>query len=75
MRETSRFRDGARVAVPAVHAQVDPRKLELRPQTIRLLTDEALSRVAGGFIMKDTIIIRTGGVVPEPEPAPTVRDR
>jgi hypothetical protein len=48
-----------------------PRKLALRPQTIRLLTDEALGRVAGGFIMKDTIIIRTGGLAP----APTARDR
>jgi hypothetical protein len=48
-----------------------PRKLALRPLTIRTLTDEALGRVAGGFIMKDTIIIRTGAVAP----APAVRDR
>lgn len=48
-----------------------PSKLALRPQTLRLLTDEALGRVVGGFIMKDTIIIRTGAVAP----APTVRDR
>lgn len=50
-------------------------KLALRPQTIRLLTDEALGRVAGGFIMKDTIIIRTGAVAPEPEPEPTASVR
>ena len=48
-----------------------PRKLALRPQTIRLLTDDALSHVAGGFIMKDTIIVRTSGLAP----APTARDR
>lgn len=48
-----------------------PRKLALRPQTVRLLTDEALGRVAGGFIMKDTIIIRTGAVAA----TPTARDR
>jgi hypothetical protein len=43
-------------------------KLTLRTQVIRLLTSEALARVDGGnpepvvtgFIMKDTIIIRTG---------------
>jgi hypothetical protein len=46
-------------------------KLTLRAQTIRLLTHEALGGVAGGntepapagFIMKDTIIIRTSGIV------------
>lgn len=48
-----------------------PDKLALRPQTLRLLTDEALGRVAGGFLMKDTIIIRTGAVAP----APAARDR
>lgn len=45
------------------------RKLALGAQTIRLLTSEKLDRIAGGnlqpiangFIMKDTIIIRTGG--------------
>lgn len=44
-------------------------KLTLQGQTIRLLTAHALDRIAGGnrdpiangFIMKDTIIIRTGG--------------
>ena len=44
-------------------------KLALRVQTIRLLTHAALDGVAGGspepvargFIMKDTIIIRTSG--------------
>jgi hypothetical protein len=50
------------------------RKLALRTQTIRLLTDASLGHVAGGglepvvtgFIMKDTIIIRTGGIAPAP---------
>jgi hypothetical protein len=45
------------------------RKLALHVQTIRVLTDEALDGVAGGnlepaphgILMKDTIIIRTGG--------------
>jgi hypothetical protein len=48
-------------------------KLALRSQTLRVLGHDALSQVAGGqigpaqvpapagFIMKDTIIIRTGG--------------
>lgn len=44
-------------------------KLVVRSQTVRSLGQEALGRVAGGgvepvvngFIMKDTIIIRTGG--------------
>ncbi len=44
-------------------------KLALRPQTLRLLASDQLDRVAGrgaervanGIIMKDTIIIRTGG--------------
>jgi hypothetical protein len=48
-----------------------PHKLALRPQTLRLLAlaGDELDRVAGGgvepvvngFIMKDTIILRTGG--------------
>jgi hypothetical protein len=49
--------------------KVTPHKLALRPQTVRLLADDNLDRIAGGgaprvvdgFIMKDTIIIRTGG--------------
>jgi len=44
-------------------------KLALHSQTLRWLTDGALDRVAGGkpepaadgFIMKDSIIVRTGG--------------
>ena len=36
-------------------------KLSLRTQTVRLLSNDALGHVAGGFIMKDTIIIRTSG--------------
>jgi hypothetical protein len=41
-------------------------KLALRTQTLRVLAPEALDRVGGGFIMKDTIIIRTSGIVPGP---------
>jgi hypothetical protein len=49
--------------------RVTPHKLALRPQILRVLADDQLDRVAGGgveriangFIMKDTIIIRTGG--------------
>ena len=36
-------------------------KLSLRTQTVRQLSTDALGQVAGGFIMKDTIIIRTSG--------------
>lgn len=39
------------------------RKLALRTETIRSLTHEALTDVVGGFLMKDTIIIRTGNPV------------
>lgn len=35
------------------------RKLHLRSETLKPLTDEALRRVGGGFIMKDSIIVRT----------------
>ena len=47
-------------------------KLALRTQTIRLLTSEALDHIVGGvagepaapgFIMRDTIIIKTSGIV------------
>ncbi|HEU4729575.1 MAG TPA: hypothetical protein VFT22_16870 [Kofleriaceae bacterium] len=48
-------------------------KLVLRSQTIRQFATEALDCIAGGgepvdngFIMKDTIIIRTGGIVSAP---------
>ena len=41
-------------------------KLALRTQVIRQLTNDVLARVEGGFIMKDTIIIRTSGVVAAP---------
>jgi hypothetical protein len=34
--------------------------LELKRETVRELTEREASRVEGGFIMKDTIIIRTG---------------
>ena len=46
-----------------------PHKLALRVQTVRLLGHEALDRIVGGnpqpavqgILMRDTIIIRTGG--------------
>jgi hypothetical protein len=46
-----------------------PQKLALRPQILRLLASDQLDPIAGGgaervgdrFIMKDTIIVRTGG--------------
>jgi hypothetical protein len=49
--------------------KVPPHKLALRPQTVRLLAGDDLARIAGGgaprivdgILMKDTIIIRTGG--------------
>jgi hypothetical protein len=41
-------------------------KLTLRTQVIRQLTSDVLARVDGGFIMKDTIIIRTGTRVAAP---------
>ena len=48
-------------------------KLSLRTQTIRLLTSEALHHAGGGnepvatgFVMKDTIIIRTSGFAAAP---------
>jgi hypothetical protein len=36
-------------------------KLSLRTQTVRQLSTEALGQVGGGFIMKDTIIVKTSG--------------
>jgi hypothetical protein len=61
------------VLAPRLHKHVAMKrstthKLALRPQTLRLLANDELDRVAGGaervvngIIMKDTIIIRTGG--------------
>jgi hypothetical protein len=40
-------------------------KLSLRTQTVRQLSTDALGQVAGGFIMKDTIIIRTSSRIME----------
>jgi hypothetical protein len=63
---------------PRLHRTVTMKKsthkLALTPQTLRRLTGSALDRVAGGnpepdangFIMKDTIIIRTGAVATAP---------
>jgi hypothetical protein len=42
------------------------RKLHLRTQTLRPLTDDALRRAGGGLIMKDSVIVRTGRVVTGP---------
>lgn len=41
-------------------------KLALRPQTLRVLTAEDRGRVAGGFIMQDTIIVPTSRVIGVP---------
>jgi len=38
-------------------------KLRLRTETLKPLTDDALGRAVGGFIMRDTVIIPTGRVV------------
>ena len=59
---------------PATMKKSTTHKLVLRSQTLRLLTNDALGQVAGGslappangFIMKDTIIIRTSGIAPAP---------
>ena len=71
--EPRRLRDGAAVA-PQVVMKKSTHKLALNPQTLRLLTGHALDRVAGGhpepdangFIMKDSIIVRTGVVATAP---------
>ena len=39
------------------------RTLVLRTETISPLTQEALRGVGGGFIMRDSVIVRTGGIV------------
>jgi hypothetical protein len=39
------------------------RKLHVRTETLRPLTDDALRHVAGGFIMRDSVIVRTSGRV------------
>jgi hypothetical protein len=64
---------GAAVALPVTMKKSIASKLTLRTETIRLLADDVLGRVAGGnepiengFIMKDSIIIRTGGIVRAP---------
>ena len=64
--ESRRGPDGSAVA-QREHMKKSPiKKLALRTQTVRVLTNEALGLVPGGlepvvpgFIMKDTIIIRT----------------
>jgi hypothetical protein len=43
-----------------------PKKLTMRAQTLRVLGPDTYGQVAAGFIMKDTIIIRTGGIAPAP---------
>jgi hypothetical protein len=65
-REIAKTIGGTAVATQVAMKKSTSRKLVLRSQAIRQLTTEALDRVAGGFIMKDTIIIRTGGIVAPP---------
>jgi len=56
-------------------------KLSLRAQTIRLLTNNALGRAAGGhpqpaqdgFIMQDSVIVRTGFIMQDTIIVPTGR--
>jgi len=47
-----------------------PRKIRLKRETLRVLTVGEMTQIAGGFIMKDTIIIRTSGIVAPRETAP-----
>jgi len=64
-----RHLDGTGVAQWVAMKKSTPKKLTLRAQTTRLLTNEALDRVVGGnlepsangFIMKDSVIVRTSG--------------
>lgn len=37
------------------------RMLRVRTETLRPLTDDTLRHVAGGFIMRDSVIVRTSG--------------
>jgi hypothetical protein len=37
------------------------RTLRVRTETLRPLTDDTLRHVAGGFIMRDSVIVRTSG--------------
>jgi hypothetical protein len=61
-----RHPDGAALATSGGMKKPTAPKLALRTQTVRQLTQDALAGVAGGFIMKDTIIIRTSGIVAGP---------
>jgi hypothetical protein len=64
------YLDGAIVADVSAMKKFTTHKLALRSHTIRSLTSDALDHVAGGslvpvatgFIMRDTVIIRTGAV-------------
>jgi hypothetical protein len=44
-----------------------PRQLRLKRETLRVLSADDLAAVAGGFIMKDSVIVRTSGRVALPE--------
>lgn len=46
----------------------DAPKLRLRRETLRVLSSDDLTQVAGGFIMRDSVIVRTSRVVAPPEP-------
>jgi hypothetical protein len=70
MPETPTASDGAAVAASGGMKKPTTQKLALRTQTLRQLTQDALAGVAGGFLMKDTIIIRTSGVVAGPTDLP-----
>jgi hypothetical protein len=75
--ELLRHLDGAAVAAGVTTMKKYNSKLTLRGQTIRILSSEALGRVPGGnlepieqgFIMKDSVIIRTSGLVQSPSTA------
>jgi hypothetical protein len=68
-RENATGAEGIPLALEAAMTKTTRQKLSLRTQTIRVLTSDDLGRVVGGvaqpapqgFIMKDTIIIRTSG--------------
>jgi hypothetical protein len=72
--------DGAAVAV-RVDMKKSTHKLSLRAQTIRLLSNNALGRAAGGsphpaqdgFIMQDSVIVQTGFIMQDTVIVPTGR--
>lgn len=79
-REMRGHLDGAPVA-SSIGMKKSAHKLSLRAQTIRLLSNDALGRAAGGdphpaqegFIMQDTVIVRTGFIMQDTVIVPTGR--